>query len=103
MAKTTIAETLVGSIKRIRKTNYPFSQINFIKRKVRFVNEISKFGKAKTTNYPISSINNVEINTRVTETLPFRVKFINIGIEGYGPDNPPPIGLAVIGFNNYIL
>lgn len=41
--------------------------------------------------------------TRIEEVLPFRVKFINIGIEGYGPSNPPPIPLQVIGFSNYIL
>lgn len=103
MARTSITENLVGSIKRIRNKSYSFSKINFVTRKVRFVNETSKFEKAKATGYPISSIKNVEINTRVAETLPFRVKFINIGIEGYGPDNPPPVGLAVIGFNNYIL
>lgn len=39
----------------------------------------------------------------VTDTIPFRVKFTNIGIPGYGPGNVPPIGIAIIGFNNYIL
>lgn len=33
----------------------------------------------------------------------FRVKFINIGIESSTPGLPSPIGIAVIGFNNYIL
>jgi len=40
---------------------------------------------------------------RINEALPFRVRFINIGITGYGPNNPAPIGIAVIGLNNYIL
>ena len=40
---------------------------------------------------------------RVKEELPFRIKFTNIGIPSYGPTNVPPIGIAVIGFNNYIL
>lgn len=35
--------------------------------------------------------------------LPFRVKFTNIDIPGYGPSNVPPIGIAIIGVNNYIL
>ncbi len=39
----------------------------------------------------------------ITDTIPFRVKFTNIGIPGYGPGNVPPIGIAIIGFNNYIL
>lgn len=42
-------------------------------------------------------------SVKINETLPFRVKFINIGIEAYGPGNPPPIGIAIIGVNNYIL
>lgn len=39
----------------------------------------------------------------INETLPFRVKFINIGIPGYSPTDVPPIGIAIIGVNNYIL
>lgn len=42
-------------------------------------------------------------NSKVYAKLPFRVKFINIGIEPSGPGLPAPIGIAVIGFNNYIL
>lgn len=41
--------------------------------------------------------------TKVSQALPFRVKFINIGINAYGPNNPAPIGIAVVGFNNYVL
>lgn len=52
-------------------------------------------GKAKIFDYP----NRVKIE----ETIPFRVKFINIGIPSYGPGNVPPIGIAIIGLNNYIL
>ena len=53
-------------------------------------------------------INNLSIyqkqnNVKITQDLPFRIKFTNIGIEGYGPNDVPPIGLAVIGLNNYIL
>ena len=43
--------------------------------------------------------------TEIMEVLPFRIKFTNIGIEagGYSPINPAPIGIAIIGYNNYIL
>jgi hypothetical protein len=40
---------------------------------------------------------------KIDATLPFRVKFINIGIDAYGPNNPAPIGIAVVGYNNYVL
>jgi hypothetical protein len=39
----------------------------------------------------------------VTDILPFRLTITNIGIEGYRQDNPPGIGVQVIGFSNYIL
>jgi len=35
--------------------------------------------------------------------MPFRVKYTTIDIGGYSPANPAPIGIAIIGFNNYIL
>jgi hypothetical protein len=57
----------------------------------------------KAKNYPISRFVGEKRDVLVKQQLPFRVKFINIGIESYGPNNPPPIGIAVIGFNNYIL
>ena len=62
---------------------------------------LSKILKAK--NYPLSSFVGEKRDVLVKQQLPFRIKFFTIGIEGYGPNNPPPIGIAVIGFNNYIL
>jgi hypothetical protein len=49
---------------------------------------------AGTKSYPIVS---------VTETLPFRIRFESIGIPSYNAANPAPIGIAIVGFNNYIL
>jgi hypothetical protein len=57
----------------------------------------------KTKNYPISNFVGEKRDVIVRQQLQFKIKFINIGIESYGPNNPPPIGIAVIGFNNYIL
>lgn len=44
-------------------------------------------------------------NSTIMEVLPFRIRFTNIGLEptGYTPINPAPIGIAIVGFNNYIL
>tara|TARA_B110000259_G_scaffold185611_1_gene235036 strand:+ start:11335 stop:11643 length:309 start_codon:yes stop_codon:yes gene_type:complete len=38
-----------------------------------------------------------------TEVLPFRIRITNIGIDAYGPGNPAPIGIAIIGLNNYVM
>jgi hypothetical protein len=40
---------------------------------------------------------------QVENNLPFRIKFIGIQIPSYGANNVPPVGIAIIGFNNYIL
>lgn len=53
-----------------------------------------------------TSITNKELRkTTVLEVLPFRIRFTNIGVEptGYSPINPAPIGIAILGYNNYIL
>lgn len=64
----------------------------------------NRIGKIFDTDYPIAKIK--DSGKRLAEirySLPFRISFTTIGIEGYGPNNPAPIGIAVIGFNNYIL
>jgi hypothetical protein len=40
---------------------------------------------------------------KINQKLPFRIKFTNIMVPGYGPNNVPPIGIAIVGVNNYIL
>ena len=57
--------------------------------------------KNKVSNVAVISDQKLEVKPKTF--LPFRVKFTTIGIEGYGPGNPAPIGIAVIGINNYIL
>lgn len=59
---------------------------------------ITKFVKEKKSYKSVidQDLGNVKIN----EVLPFRVKFINMGVTGY---SVPPIGIAIIGYNNYIL
>lgn len=67
-------------------------------------NSYNRLGKIKDTNYPIAKIKDSgKLLSEIRQTIPFRVKFTTIGVEGYGPNNPAPIGIAVIGFNNYIL
>jgi hypothetical protein len=35
--------------------------------------------------------------------MPFKIRVTNITVPGYSPSDVPPIGIAIIGFNNYIL
>lgn len=57
----------------------------------------------KNSNFSRSKINYKSGNVKINHTLPFRVKFINIGIQPYGMGNAAPIGIAIIGLNNYVM
>jgi hypothetical protein len=59
--------------------------------------------KVYTSEYPISKVIYRQGSVRVNQSLPFRVSLFNVGISNYGPSSPAPIGIAIIGFNNYIL
>jgi hypothetical protein len=65
--------------------------------------DIVKTKSVKQVDYAIVKISYRSKKVRVDQKLPFYVKFENIGVSAYGPSNPAPIGIAVIGFNNYIL
>lgn len=39
----------------------------------------------------------------IISDLPFKIKITNITVPGYSPIDVPPIGLAIVGINNYIL
>lgn len=68
--------------------------VNKNKNKLKAINAVS---------YAIINVANDNRTVKINEVLPFRIKFTNIGIPGYGINNPAGIGIAVIGFNNYIL
>ena len=62
-----------------------------------------KLKSLKASNFLISKILFKSGTVKIKETLPFRVKITNIGVPSYSATNAPPVGIAVIGFNNYIL
>lgn len=51
-----------------------------------------------------SKIEDIDKKIKIVDSLPFRVKFFTIGLSSsYGPGNAAPIGIAVIGMNNYVM
>ena len=54
------------------------------------------------TSNGVISVSYPQVVTPI-DILPFRLTITNIGIEGYRQDNPPGIGVQIIGFSNYIL
>ena len=63
------------------------------------ISEIISTDNCCDTSY--ETLSNILCN--VATIMPFRVNFQTIDIGGFSPSNPAPIGIAVIGFNNYIL
>lgn len=59
----------------------------------------------KTDSKRLSKVENLCKNRKATiiYDLPFKIRVTNITIPGYNPQNVPPIGIAIIGYNNYIL
>lgn len=58
----------------------------------------------KNSNYARTAIRYTDNRQiRINEVLPFRVRFTDIKIPGYGPNNIPGIGLQIIEYSNYIL
>lgn len=75
MIRTTLTRTEYPILKRLSQSEYP--------RKVK--------------------ISQKSIKVKVNNDLPFRVKFLPGIVTGSSPTNPAPIGVAIIGVNNYIL
>lgn len=69
----------------------------------KFINLFPLAKRINLKNYPNTRIAEINHNALIRDELPFRVRFQNKGVIAYGPGNPPPIGVAVIGTNNYIL
>jgi hypothetical protein len=63
----------------------------------------TKLKSIETSDYPTVKILPEIRTVKINEVLPFRIKFTSVIIEGYGPNNIPPIPLQVIGYSNYIL
>jgi hypothetical protein len=57
----------------------------------------------KPADFSNSKITYKKGNVKINQTLPFKVKFINVGLQTYSRDNAAPIGIAVIGVNNYVM
>lgn len=103
MAKAVFRDKLAGTVKKIFLADYPITKILDISFRTRLTDKSFTSSKIRSKNYPITKFTNENRFVRLNTDIPFRVRFTTIGIEGYGPNNVPPIGIAVIGYSNYIL
>lgn len=103
MARAVIIDSKIANTGSVNSKDYALSKITDIPHNTTITDIIPNTKSAKAKDYSIAKITTVLHFTSLESVLPFRVKFTNIGIEGYGPSNPAPIGIAVIGTSNYIL
>ena len=62
------------------------------------------FRMAKAYSYGIFHTSKESRVTVINEVIPFRIKLTNLGItSNYSPGNAAPIGIAIIGLNNYVM
>jgi hypothetical protein len=75
-------------------------------KKLGFLRKLSGkvLGRVLQLAYPKSSFYEVK-NTKIqaSQILPFRIAFTSIVVKPYDNQYSAPIGIAVVGFNNYIL
>ena len=86
-------------------TNVIDSKINISSEKVyaSVIDSSYNLNNVQNKSYPLVDLLESLPVISFQETLPFRIKITNIGIDSYTPNNPAPIGIAIIGYNNYIL
>ena len=84
------------------KRNFP-AKITFASRTAKVFSKLFMVRSVKASNFYGAKVVESKRTVKVSQKLPFYVRFENVLISGYGPSNPAPIGIAVIGFNNYIL
>jgi hypothetical protein len=103
MASSVIRLKKNGIANFAKTTNNPNTLLTASKHSSTILESPKKLEEIKPFGYPISKTIFSPIGSTVKSDLPFRVRFTTINIEGYSRSNPAPIGIAVIGVNNYIL
>jgi hypothetical protein len=102
MAKAVITDIKPGYLASIEQTSYSNTSVTGEAHSAKII-DIVNDAKITAIGYPITKVMDVVYTAKAIDVIPFYIKFTNIGIEGYGPGNPAPIGIAVIGVSNYIL
>jgi hypothetical protein len=102
MAKAIISDIKPGYLASVEKISYSNTSVTGEAHSAK-ITDIIHDAKVTTIGYPITKVMDVVYTARAIDVIPFYVRFTDIGIAGYGPGNPAPIGIAIIGVSNYIL
>ena len=102
MATTVIIDTGKSRTSTARSTDYAIYSVSGEQHTAKII-DIVHTSKSISTDYAITTVKDIVHSSSVKSILPFYISFATIGIPGYGPNNVPPIGIAIVGVNNYIL
>jgi hypothetical protein len=103
MAKAVIIDIKPGYTGSVNNIDYVNSNISGESHTAK-ITDILHNAKPVNVDYVIAKVTGEVHTAKMMSILPFYVRFTTIGIENaYGPSNPAPIGIAIIGTNNYIL
>ena len=102
MAKAVITDIKPGYLSSVEQITYANTSVTGEAHSAK-ITDIIHDAKVTTIGYPITKVMDVVYTAKAIDVIPFYVRFTDIGIEGYGPGNPAPIGIAIIGVSNYIL
>jgi hypothetical protein len=103
MARVAITNIAEPNVDYARSKNYPIPTVSFKQKSIN-VEDLS-FSIRSVSQKDFSTLKSrfQDRYTRAETVLPFRIAFSSVDIPGYGRENPAPIGIAIIGTNNYIL
>ena len=102
MAKAVISDIKPGYLGSVVQTSYSNTSVTGEAHSAK-ITDIVHDAKVTSISYPLTTIRDIVYTARAIDVIPFYVRFTDIGIAGYGPGNPAPIGIAIIGVSNYIL
>jgi hypothetical protein len=102
MAKAVVTDIKPGYLGSVEQTSYPNAYVTGEAHSAK-ITDIVHDAKVITIGYPITKVMDIVYTAKAIDIIPFYVRFTDIGIAGYGPGNPAPIGIAIIGVSNYIL
>jgi hypothetical protein len=103
MARVAIVDIAEPKTGYARNKDYPLTSADYDRLNLSLRDLSATIKSVNEKDYGILRTKFYDRYTKAEAILPFRIAFSSVDIPGYGRENPAPIGIAVIGLNNYIL
>lgn len=103
MATVTIIDANSGIARRSKSVDYAKASFDDLQSNTKITDIVVNKKVIGAVNYSIFDFADLSPRPSVENIGTFRIRFSNIGIEGYPAGSAAPIGIAIIGYNNLIL